>query len=87
KNISLYYFNYDCYIRLRNYFDNADKYEKDKQIFRKCIDTTGKQGTFEDPHYEIFEKLSHHLARYDIFFSVPSNVCCSNINYWLNNQI
>ncbi|VUZ99819.1 PIR protein [Plasmodium vivax] len=81
------YFNYDCYIRLRNYYDNVDKYEGDKEIFRKYMSTSLEKVTFESPHYKLFEKLSHRLAGDGIFLKVAANNCCSYINYWLNNEI
>ncbi|KMZ89665.1 hypothetical protein PVMG_06120 [Plasmodium vivax Mauritania I] len=51
------------------------------------METPGKTGSFESSNYDLFERLSRHLAGDGIFLSLPTKICCSYINYWLNDQI
>ncbi|CAG9474507.1 unnamed protein product [Plasmodium vivax] len=81
------YFKYDCYIRLRNYFEPLGSLERDNGILKQYIESLQNNKGFVNKYYELFKLLSNRFGGDGLFMTPGPYVCCPYLNYWLNYKI
>ncbi|VVA00045.1 PIR protein [Plasmodium vivax] len=80
------YFDYKCYQRLKEYYEKPFVSDDIVDFLDKYIKSSGEKQNFISTYYNIFVKLTNHLAGDGLAYH-NKGITCKYLNYWLNQEI
>ncbi|SCA59861.1 hypothetical protein, conserved [Plasmodium vivax] len=87
SNISGEYLSYNCYSKLKRYFDNTNLSDDSKAILQLTIKQLKNKPRNFNENDKIFSGFACHLQGDGAFLGYYNDATCTYINFWLNNQI
>ncbi|CAG9473063.1 unnamed protein product [Plasmodium vivax] len=81
------YLSYNCYNKLKHYFDNAILTPTGKDILNETIKELEVNWPTIKMNHIMFKDFARFLTKHHNFFEYGHPVSCKYINFWLNDQV
>ncbi|KMZ96426.1 hypothetical protein PVNG_05961 [Plasmodium vivax North Korean] len=87
KRITHSKLHYNCYDKLKYYFERSELTENGKKILNGTINKLEEKWPNIDKTHKIFSELTRFLIKHHNFVMYGYPVSCKYINFWLNDQV